>query len=105
MTTRTIPPLALAHTFHAFVADWQGATRFSAAPSAASLHPAYRAMVDLGPEIIPLILAELAVSPRPSWFAALRELTGNDPVPSQHRGYPAPSAGHWLAWGRARGLV
>jgi hypothetical protein len=54
---------------------------------------------------VPLILAELADAPDPAWFAALRELTGSDPVPPADRGRTEAAAGHWLAWGRARGLV
>ena len=34
----------------------------------------------MGPEVIPLILAELENEPD-YWFAALRELTGENPVP------------------------
>jgi hypothetical protein len=84
--------------------EWQAATRLLSAPSAASEHPAYRAIVALGPGVVPLILADLAVAPEP-WFAALRELTGTDPVPPADRGRPRVAAEHWLAWGRARGLA
>lgn len=100
----TADPPALDRAFCTLAAEWQAATRFAAAPSAAAEHPAYRAVVDLGPDVVPLILAALAVSPDP-WFAALRELTGADPVPPADRGRPAAAAGHWLAWGRSRGLA
>ena len=104
MGTQTAAPPALDHTFHALAAEWRAATRFAAAPSAAADQPAYRAMVGLGPAAVPLILAALADAPDPAWFAALRELTGADPVPPADRGRPAASAAHWLAWGRASGL-
>lgn len=84
--------------------EWQADTRFLAGPSAVSKHPAYRAIVALGPAVVPLILADLAVAPEP-WFAALRELTGANPVPQSDRGRPHIAAEHWLAWGRACGLV
>ena len=95
---------ALAGRFHAHASEWQADTRFLAASSAASEHPAYRAIVALGPAVVPLILADLAVAPEP-WFAALRELTGEDPVPPDERSRPRAAAAHWLAWGRARGLA
>ena len=53
---------------------------------------------------MPLILAELTAVPEP-WFAALRELTGVDPVPPADRGRPRVAAEHWLAWGRAHRLA
>ncbi len=104
MSTQTVTASALDHTFRTLVAEWHAATRFTASPAAAAAHPAYRAIIDLGPDAVPLILAALADAPDP-WFAALRELTGADPVPSADRCHPAVAAGHWLAWGRARGLV
>lgn len=104
MSTQTITASALDRTFQTLSAEWRAATRFAAAPSAAAEHPAYRAVIDLGPDVVPLIFASLTDVPDP-WFAALRELTGADPVPPADRGRPAAAAGHWLAWGRARGLV
>jgi hypothetical protein len=100
MSTSTTPSSALAGRFHSLASEWQADTRFLAAPSAASEHPAYRAIVALGPAVVPLILADLAVAPEP-WFAALRELTGADPVPPADRSRPRAAAAHWLAWGRA----
>lgn len=94
----------VAGRFHALAGEWRAATRFLASPAAASEHPAYRAVVALGPAAVPLILVELAAAPEP-WFAALRELTGADPVPPADRGRPRVAADHWLAWGRARGMA
>ncbi len=78
--------------------------RFPTSPSATADHPAYRTVVGLGPAAVPLILANLATTPEP-WFAALRELTGANPVPPADGGRPRAAAEHWLAWGRARGLA
>ncbi len=104
MATLTTHPPAVTHQFHTLFAEWRGATRFASGSSAATGHPAYRAIIDLGPSVVPLILTELANSPDP-WFAALRELTGADPVPHDERGRPQAAADGWLAWGRAHGLV
>jgi len=98
------PPPALTSRFRTLADEWRAATRFLASPAAAAEHPAYRAVVALGPDVVPLILAELADAPEP-WFAALRELTGADPVLPADRGRPRAAADHWLAWGRARGLA
>jgi hypothetical protein len=104
MSITTTPSVALTARFHVLADEWRAATKFLSAPSAASEHPAYRAIVALGPDVVPLILTELATAPEP-WFAALRELTGADPVPPTDRGRPQVAAEHWLAWGRARGLA
>jgi hypothetical protein len=104
MSTVADPSQTLASRSHALVGERRAATRFLASPSAACEHPAYRAVMALGPAAAPLILAELAAAPEP-WFGALRELTGADPVPPADRGRPRVAAEHWLAWGRARGMV
>lgn len=104
MSTTVTPSPAIASQFHTLSDEWRTATRFLPAPSAASAHPAYRAIVALGPDVVPLILADLAAAPEP-WFAALGELTGADPVPLTDHGRPRVAAEHWLAWGRARGLA
>lgn len=100
----TVPAPAIASRFRSLADEWRTDTRFLAAPAAASEHPAYRAIVALGPDAVPYILADLAVAPE-AWFAALRELTGENPVPPDDRGHPRAAAEHWLAWGRARGLA
>jgi hypothetical protein len=104
MVTIDVASPALAARFQELAAEWKAATRLLAAPSAAAEHPAYRAIVALGPAVVPLILADLAAAPEP-WFAALRELTRVDPVPPADHGRPRAAAEHWLAWGRAHGLV
>ena len=91
MSALTAVTPALDAAFRALAAEWQAATRFAAAPSAAAEHPAYRAVVGLGPGAVPLILAALENAPGP-WFAALRELTGADPVPPADRGRPEAAA-------------
>ena len=105
MSVPTARPPALDREFRSLAAEWRAASRFAAAPSAAADHPAYRAMVGLGKAVVPLALAALAADTDPAWFAALRELTGADPVPAADRGQTEAAAGHWLAWGRVRGLV
>ena len=105
MTTQTPSLLALETAFRRLVTEWREATQFDAAPSAAAIHPAYRAMVALGPDILPLLFAALRSEPCPAWFAALRELTGADPVPEPERGRTAAMTGRWMAWGHAHGMA
>ena len=102
MATLTSPPPVLAQTFHRLAAEWREATRFDSGSS--TDHPAYRAIVALGSDAVPLLLEALVVSPD-WWLAALRELTGVNPVPHADRGRLRAATEHWLAWGRCQGLV
>jgi hypothetical protein len=65
-------------------------------------HPAYRAIIDLGPPVVPVLLRQLAIKPG-WWFAALRELTGANPAAAEHRGKLPLLAADWVAWGREHG--
>lgn len=61
-------------------------------------HPAYKAILELKEEAIPLILAELRRNPD-RWFDALEKLTGEDPASNAETFYEAVD--DWIAWGIA----
>ena len=63
-------------------------------------HPAYQQILQLGPDVVPLILREMQQRPD-QWFAALRQLTGEDPVPPGCTVSGAVDA--WLRWGEEKG--
>jgi hypothetical protein len=95
---------ALVARFAALAAEWKAATEFLSSSSAMVTHPAYRAIIALGPPVVPLLLRDLE---RESvhWFEALRAITGEDPVPRERWGDIPAMASAWLAWGRERGLI
>ncbi len=65
-------------------------------------HPAFHRIIAMGKPAIPLILRELEKEPSfLSW--ALREITGERPVPESARGNIPRIARIWLEWGRAHG--
>ena len=67
-------------------------------------HPAYREIVEMGEAALPLIFADLQQEPD-HWFTALREITGENPVPEADRGRLGAMRDHWLQWGRENGYV
>jgi hypothetical protein len=67
-------------------------------------HPAYRQIVALGPPVIPILLREMRDKPD-WWVGALRELTGANPVPPEHRGRLTEMAADWVVWGRQHGYL
>ena len=88
--------------FRALVNQWKEDTQFVSSTTGMILHPAYQEIIGMGPEIIPLILKELENKPD-HWFAALRALTGVDPVAPAQRGRVKAMANAWLNWGRDHG--
>lgn len=89
-------------TFRRLADEWYDATRHSYRISKNLLHPAHRQIIEMGNDILPLILGELRQE-RQYWFAALTAITGEDPAAEAST--PDEMTDAWLAWGEKRGLL
>ena len=67
-------------------------------------HPAYQEIISLGPDVVPLLLRELAREPD-HWFTALKAITGTNPVDPADRGCIDKMAGAWLTWAKEAGYT
>ena len=94
----------LEQRFLDLVERWRDETRGDGVGTRTLRHPSYLEILEMGTEIVPLILRDLAAGGR-FWISALMELTGEDPVPAAERGRSAKMRQAWLAWGRAHGLI
>jgi hypothetical protein len=103
-TVNTTEHLTLAEHFDALARQWKAETALLSSTKAMTDHPAYRAIIALGPGVVPLLLRDLEREPA-HWFEALRALTGEDPVPPEQWGNIPAMTAAWLAWGRTRGLI
>src|ERR1043166_8255258 len=104
-TASSLTPADLAQleaTFQALVTRWKSERGPTSWVTEMVQHPAYQAIIGLGPAVVPLLLRELEREPD-FWFAALRALTGANPVPADCRGKIAEMAAAWLRWGREQG--
>ncbi len=94
----------LAEQFESLAQQWKAETALLSSTTAMTGHPAYRAIIALGPGVVPLLLRDLEREPA-HWFEALQAITGADPVPSEQWGNIPAMAMAWLAWGRHQGLI
>jgi hypothetical protein len=95
---------AITREFERLAEQWKTETAFLSSTTAMVSHPAYRAIIALGPPVLPLMLRDLEREPV-HWFEALQAITGENPVPCEHWGKIAAMRADWLAWGRQRGLI
>jgi hypothetical protein len=95
---------AYARAFQPLAEAWRAETAHLSSISAKVSHPAYLRIIALGEGVIPLILNRLQTEPA-YWFAALRSLTGHDPVRPQDSGNFRAMRDAWLDWGRGQGLI
>ncbi len=104
MTTLIAPPLQLSALFDQLAAEWREQTLYMSSPTAIATNRAYQRIIGLGPQAIPLILAELKQHPE-QWFWALVAITGENPVPVGDEGRPGAMRDAWLSWGRLNGWI
>ncbi len=67
------------------------------------MHPAYQAIIGMGPDAIPMILEELSQNSG-YWYWALKAISHEDPVAPRDRGSIALMRAAWLNWGSTKGL-
>lgn len=86
-TASTISPVysPLEAEFLKLVAEWDADTKFLFSSTEIMQHPAYEKIISMGPDVVPLILESMQSTPR-FWFDALKQLTGEDPIPPIHYG-------------------
>ncbi len=103
---QALPTLSkdLERRFRELVTRWRAEVAPLSSTSARVRHQAYRSIIALGPAVVPLLLRELEEQPN-HWFAALRSLTGTDPVPPADRGQIARMTEAWIKWGKEHGYL
>ncbi len=99
--TPAIPP-SFSDEFRTLVKQWRRDTRHISSLAKMASHPAYRRIMGMGRDVLPLLLNELRQHPD-HWLIALNAITGEDPAPQGATFDEAVSA--WLSWGREKGLL
>ncbi len=88
--------------FQRLAAKWRTETGHFSSTSQMFNHPAYQEIIAMGQDVLPLLLRDLAKEPD-HWFAALRAITGAQPVPPEDRGRIDRMAEAWLRWAKEHG--
>jgi hypothetical protein len=84
--------------------EWKAQRGHHASSAKLAMHPAYQKIIGMGPDVVPLLLRELASEREPdAWFWALRAITEANPVPDEARGDGRAMALAWLEWGKDQG--
>lgn len=91
--------------FQNLATKWRRETGHLSSITQMSQHPAYREIVVMGSEIVPIILRDLRDNGPDHWFWALCEITGENPVPPEIAGQISKMTQVWIEWGRSRGLI
>jgi hypothetical protein len=87
--------------FHRLADEWSREVSNVSSLTAMTSHPKYRQIVDMGWEVVPLLLADLEQNRR-FWLPALREITGIQPFDPRDAGNSKRMTESWIKWGRNR---
>lgn len=79
--------------------DWKESTSILSSITEVVMHPSYQQIIGIGPSAIPFIFLSMKREPD-HWFWALKAITGEDPVPTEHRGKIKKMTEAWLDWGK-----
>jgi len=101
---RVPPAESLEQHFRRLEAQWKADTEFLSDAGKIISHPAFRAVISLGEDVVPFILHDL--ESRPSlWVWALPEITGANPVAAADGGNIRRLTDAWLKWAREQGRL
>ena len=103
-TESTRPTEMVEDRFRRLAASWQKAVAHHSSTTVRNNHPAYREIIRLGPEVVPLLLRDLEEN-HTHWFSALRQITGADPIPQSAAGNIPKMAEAWLRWAKDNGYA
>ena len=95
--------MSLRQRFQILATKWHNDTAGLSSPSQIAEHEAYQEIINMGPDVIPLILEELR-DRGGHWYIALRKLVSDPPIidPSMS-GRMKEVRQIWVDWGRAAG--
>lgn len=94
----------LVREFYKHLERWRQEVSFISSMSQIIAHPDYKSIIDMGTEVVPLLLLELEAEPD-YLFAALRAITGENPVSKNIAGDLDKMAEVWIEWGREKQLI
>ena len=90
--------------FRELVDEWKSDTLYLSSTTALINHHAYRAIIEMGKEVVPLVLKELEANPD-WWFTALEALTDSPPTLEGIEGDLEQSTRVWVEWGKSRSYL
>ena len=90
--------------FQLLAEKWKEDSKFLAFAKDSVQLPTYQAIIAMGKIALPYILEDMKIQPN-HWFTALKAITGENPVLSEHRGNIQSMSNDWLLWGKKNQII
>jgi len=98
------PPAPLRDRFIQLASDWSKDTAHISSVSDLTTHPSYQKIIQLGWDVVPLLLADIQTNRR-FWFPALNAITNVRPFDPGDAGNNRRMTEAWIKWGQRKGLI
>lgn len=89
--------------FGSLARQWREDTQWLSSTTEMAMHPAYQAIIGMGAEALPMIIADLREHSG-HWYWALKAISNEDPVPPMNRGNIRQMREAWLNWAEQKGI-
>lgn len=96
--------MALEDYFNGLKYLWLEETKYSSNIYFTTKHPAYIKIIQLGNDILPLLLRDM-LEYNTHWFFALKEISRENPIKKEHVGNVQEMTNDWLAWGKRMNYI
>lgn len=90
--------------FNKLAREWRHETELFSSTMEMAMHPAYQAIIGMGPAVLPEIVTELRERSG-HWYWALKAISDEDPVPPKDRGNIKKMKKAWLQWALEKGIL
>ena len=94
----------LTNKFNSLAKQWQNDVAGLSSMSQMTKHSAYQEIINLGKDVIPLLLEDLEKNPL-YWLTALHNITGENPIKPEQKGRIKLMAQAWIDWGKNKGYI
>jgi len=84
--------------------EWRKETRLMSDTYRMSRNRHYRGIIEMGMDVVPIILEDLRVEPD-HWFYALQKITNENPVSPSIQGHIKAMCSAWIKWGEDKRLI
>src|SRR6266851_3711911 len=98
------PETTLEERFLHLAADWSESTAHISSINDLTSHPSYLKIIQLGWDVVPLLLGDLQKNQR-FWFPALNAITKLRPFDPSDAGNGRRMTEAWIQWGKRKGLI
>lgn len=98
------PNLLMELQFYLLSTKWKSESQYLSFTKDRIYLDSYQAIIDMGKVALPFIFREMEQQPQ-HWFVALKKITNENPVLTEHQGDIKQMTKDWLQWAKKQEII